>query len=396
MKIVYLDHAATTSLDPKVFLAMRPFLSRYFGNASEPHLLGQAARRAVEEARQKVADFLAAQPEEIVFTSGATESINLAHKGLIQALFSQERQKLHVIASQIEHKAVLETCRYLENFGLATISYLPVDRYGMVELEAVARAIRPETVLVSIMYVNNEVGTIQKVAEIGKLLKRLNKQRSVNSLRRIYFHTDATQAIQYLDCRVNHLAVDLLSFTGHKLYASKGGGVLYVRRGTCLVRQLSGGGQERNLRAGTENVPAIISLAKALELVKASRESNFKKLSQLQKELIKKILVIPGTHLTGHPKKRAPHIVSLVVEGVEGEALVLLLSGKKVMASTGSACTSANLTPSHVLTAMGVSPELAHGSLRLSLGKDNTSLEVNYLGQVLPELIKRLRAMAPT
>lgn len=360
-----------------------------YGNASEPHIWGQKAREAVDKSREQIAQVLGAKSGEIIFTSCATESINLAHRGLV------EKIKGHIITTSIEHKAVLETCQHLEKLGWAKVTYLPVDKDGMIKVEDVKRAIKPETVLVSVMYVNNEVGTIQPIAEIGRMIKKKNKSRIKNQESRIYFHTDATQAIQYLNCNVDELGVDLLSFTGHKIYAPKGIGVLYVKKNTPLVRQQDGGGQEFNLRAGTENVPYIVGLGKAIKEFSNSNFQFLKKIERLRDRLIKGVLKISGTRLTGHPEKRVAHIVSFVIEGVEGESILLYLSEQGVAAASGSACTSGLLKSSHVLTAMGLPAEIAHGSLRFSLGKNNTDKDVDYVLKVLPGIIKKLRAMAP-
>jgi len=384
MKQIYLDNAATTQVDSKVFLAMKPYFFKKYGNASEPHRMGQEARLAVEQAREKVADFLGVKQEEIIFTSGATESINLAHKGLIEAL---NFKNPHIITSSVEHKAVLETCKYLENKEIATVTYLPVNEYGLVNIQNLEKAITDQTVLVSIMYANNEVGTIQPIKEIGALLKKQDHK--------IYFHTDATQAIQYLDCSVDNLGVDLLSFSGHKIYAPKGVGALYIRKGTPLKSQMRGGGQEGGLRAGTENVPYLVGLGKAVEMIYDLRFKNDDSVKKLQSLLIEEVLKIPGVKLTGHPAERLPHIASFIVEGVEGESLVLLLSDKGISASTGSACTASDLVPSHVLSAMGIKAEDAHGSLRFSLGKDTTEQDIRSVVEVLPGIIDRLRRMAP-
>jgi len=390
--MIYLDNAATTQVDPQVFKAMRPYFSEKYGNASELHVWGQEAHQAIDRSRQQIADFLGAKPKEIIFTAGATESINLAHKGLLEAL---QGQRLHIITTSIEHKAVLESCRHLEKLGWAKVTYLPVDKYGMVKASDIEKAVRPETILVSVMYVNNEVGTIQPIAEIGKLIKKINESRIKNQESRIYFHTDATQAIQYLDCRVDKLGVDLLSFSGHKIYAPKGIGALYIRKGVPLVRQQDGGSQEFGLRAGTENVPYIVALGQALEQISNLKFQISKRIEGLRDKLIEEILKIPDVKLTGHPVKRAPHIASFVIKNAEGEAILLYLSEKGVAAASGSACTSSQLKPSHVLTAMGIKPELSHGSLRLSLGKFNTVEEIDYVLQILPKIIKKLRLMSP-
>ncbi len=394
MKTVYLDSAATTPVDSEVFLAMKPYFLTRFGNASEPHLLGQQSRRAIEEVRSTIAEFLGASGKEIVFTSCATESINLAHKGLIECLNPGSKVKPHIITSVIEHKAVLETCRHLKTLGRADVTYLSVDEFGRVNSGDVLNAIRPETCLVSIMYVNNEVGTIQPIKEIGDLVRKENKKRKERGLAKVYFHTDATQAIGHLDCRVEYLGVDLLSFTGHKFNAPKGIGALYIRAGTPVLRQQDGGGQEFGIRAGTENVPYIVGLGKAFEILKKRNETS-KKLKILQEKLIYAVLNIPRTKLVGHPKERVPHISSFIIEGAEGESVVLCLSDKGIIASSGSACTSGIAGPSHVLNAMGISPELSHGSVRFSLGKDTTVDDIRYLAKVLPQIVEKLRRMSP-
>lgn len=401
MKIIYLDNAATTSVDPEVFQAMKPYFTKEYGNPSEPHFFGQKAFLAIENARRKVAQALKSKPEEIIFTSGATESINLAHKGLIEGIKDQfnldkiSAKNPHIITSQIEHKAVLETCKHLEEAGLAKVSYLPVDQYGMVRLEDLRKAIKPNTCLVSIMYVNNEVGTIQPIPEIGQFLKQLNKQRAKSHQPYIYFHTDATQAIQYLNCQVDFLGVDLLSLSGHKLHAPKGVGALFVKSGIPLIRQQDGGGQESGMRAGTENVPFIVGLGKAMEINSKVKKQKVKLVTKMRDKLIQGITNIPGIKLTGHPKERAPHIASFTIEGVEGEALVLLLAEKGIIASSGSACTSNILAPSHVLTAMGIPQEIAHGSIRFSLGKETTKDNLNQALSTISKTIQKLRQMAP-
>jgi len=392
MKKVYLDNAATTPVDPEVLKAMLPYLKGSFGNPSSVHSWGQQARRAIEKARDQVADVLGTKSRRILFTSGATESINFAHKGLIEAIIRKDKRlKPHIITSSIEHKAVLETCQHLEKKGLVEVTYLPVDKKSLIEIEELEKAIRPETVLVSLIYVNNEVGTIQPIKEIGQRLAEISRKRK----KKIYFHTDATQAVQYLDCRVGWLGVDLLSLSGHKLYAPKGVGALYIRQGTSLIRQQDGGGQEHRLRAGTENVASIVGLGRAMTLVSQHQATNSKKVARLKEKLVKGVLEIPKIELTGHPYQSAPHIASFVVQEAEGEAILLRLSDQGVAASSGSACTSGLLQPSHVLMAMGVPVEKAHGSLRFSLSKNTTQKEVDYLLKVLPGVIKQLRAMAP-
>ena len=397
MKPIYLDHAATTPIDHAVFEAMKSYFSQDYGNPSEPHLWGQKARGAIDQAREKVAEFLGAKPQEIIFTSGATESINLAHKGLIEnSKFQIPNSKLpHIITSSVEHKAVLETCKHLEKLGWAKVTYLPVNKDGLVNLQDLEKAIQPETILVSIIYINNEVGTIQPIRKIGETISQINKLRMENGELKIYFHTDATQAIQYLDCDVEKLGVDLLSLSGHKIYAPKGVGVLYFKKGTPLIRQQDGGGQEYRLRAGTENVPYIVGLGEAIELVQQKKAQGSKFIEKLRDKLINGVLKIPKVELVGDASKNSPHIATFLVEGVEGEAMMLLLSEQRIAASSGSACTSGLLEPSHVLLAMGYKPEQVHGSLRFSLGKDNTEEEIEKVIKILPGIIQKLRRMAP-
>jgi cysteine desulfurase len=385
---VYLDNAATTPVDPQVLTVMLPFFKEKFGNPSSVHLWGQEARQALDQARKKTAAFFDAKPEEIIFTSCATESINLVHKGLVEAVRKTAKGMPHLITTPIEHKAVLEACEHLKRLGFAQVTYLPVDRDGLIRLTDLKKAIKPETVLVSVMYVNNEVGTIQPIKEIGRFLKSIKGQR-------IYFHTDATQAVQYLDCRVDELGVDFLSFTGHKFHAPKGIGGLYVREGVTLIRQQVGGGQESRLRAGTENVAFAAGLARALELVRKDQTSIVGRITKLRDRLIAGVFKIPGVKLTGHPEKRAPHIASFTIKGVEGEAVLLLLSDQGIAASSGSACTSGSLKPSHVLLAMGIAPEIAHGSIRLSLSKHTTREGIDYVLKVLSGVVANLRKMAP-
>jgi cysteine desulfurase len=394
--IVYLDNAATTKVDSQVVAAMLPYFTKKYGNASEYHSLGMEANETIESSRGQIAKFLGAKAEEIIFTSSATESINLAHKGLVEGLvgyhFAEasrgKGRKLHVITTPIEHKAVLETLSHLEKIGWAEVSFLPVDKYGLVKLDQLVQLIKKNTVLVSIMYVNNEVGTVQPIGKIRCILNKFDHK--------VYLHTDATQAIQYLNCDVDKIGVDLLSFTGHKTYAPKGVGALYARSGTPLVRQMDGGGQERGLRSSTENVPYIVGLGKAIEIASSEKlKAKSEKVERLRDRLIHGILKIPKVTLTGHSEKRAPHIASFIVDGVEGEALVLKLSDLGIMVSSGSACTASDLTASHVLTAMGYKAEESHGSVRFSLGKETTEAEIDYVLAKLPKVVADLRRMAP-
>jgi len=391
MKKIYLDNAATTPVDSKVFNKMKPYFLEKYGNPSEFHKLGIEAKKAIEESRDNIANFLGAQKDEIIFTSCATESINLSHKGLIEAIASQGKVKRpHVISSQIEHKAVLETLNHLENQKMIDLSLVPVNKLGRIDLISLKKQIKTSTVLISIMYVNNEVGTIEPIKEIGEYIKKINKKRKT----KIYFHTDATQAINYLDCKVNRLGVDLLSFSGHKIYGPKGIGGLYVRKGTPLVRQIDGGNQEKGLRAGTENTAFIVGISEAVNQIKQEKKK-IKEIGRLRDLLIKGVLKIKGTELTGDPVNRVPGIASFIVKGVEGEAMVLLLSQKGIFVSSGSACTSDKLTPSHVLTAMGYDPILSHCSIRFSLGKDTTEADINYVLEEFPKIISKLRLMSP-
>lgn len=388
---VYLDNAATTKVDPRVLKVMLPYFKEKYGNPSSIHSWGQEAREVIEAARKKVASVLGCKTGEIIFTSCATESNNLALKGMVEAWRRKHQGKPHLIVSPIEHHCILDTAKHLEKAGLARVTWLAVDKFGLVNPEDIKKFTEKNTVLVSVMYVNNEIGTIEPIKEIGQMLKKINRQRTSP----IYFHADAVQAIQYLDCHVQKLGVDFLSLSGHKFHGPKGVGVLFKREGTPIVRQQDGGEQEFGLRAGTENVAFIVGLAEAIELAVKDKAKKVKKVVNLREKLIKEILKIDGIHLTGHPQKRIPHIVSFVVEGAEGEAMVLLLDEFGIAASSGSACTSKILEPSHVLKAIGIPAEFAHGSLRLSLSSKTTEEEIDYVLEVLPKIIKKLRQMAP-
>lgn len=396
MKRIYFDHSATTPVDPQVLRAMLPYLKNDFGNASSLHLLGQKARVGVEKAREQVAKFLSCQPKEIIFTSGATESNNLAILGFIRrARALDPKRKIHVITSAIEHPAVFEVCRELKKEEV-DVTYLPVSRAGLVRVADVKKEIRPETFLISIMYVNNEVGTIQPIQEIGKLIREINVGREKQN--KIYFHTDAVQAANFCDCRVDFLGVDMLSLSAHKIYGPKGTGVLFMREGTPLSPIIFGGHQESGVRSGTENVAGIVGLGKAVELLNQKtkvKSQNFK-IKKLRDRLVQKISKkIPDVILNGDLKKRVPGNVNFCFKNVEGESILLMLDMEGISISTGSACSSGSLEPSHVLTAMGVSPEVSHGSVRVTLGKNNTAEEVNRLLKVLPGIVARLREMSP-
>ncbi len=405
-KYIYLDNAATTKVDEQVLAVMEPYFSQKYGNPSSIHERGQEARGALDLAREQVAGFLGCPPREVIFTSCATESNNLAIKGLAEAMHRctvcgiecpDKGRVPHIIVSPIEHHCVMDVGKHLEKMGYE-VSFLPVDQYGQVSLSDVRSSIKENTVLVSVMYVNNEIGTIQPIEEIGKLLAEVNRDRLTKNLKKIYFHTDAVQAIQYLDCNVNKLGVDLLSLTAHKFYGPKGTGALYIRKGTPLTRQIDGGGQEYYLRAGTENVAGIVGLGAAIEMAAKfkTQNSGLKVIKDLRDKLIKGVLEnIDGAKLTGHPEMRAPHIASFVISGVEGESVLLMLDQAGVAASSGSACTSGLLEASHVLLATGVKAEEAHGSLRFSLSKDSTQDDVDYVIYVLPEIVEKLRKIAP-
>jgi len=402
MRRIYFDHNATTPLHPQVLETMLPYLKENFGNPSSVHSFGQKTRQAIEQAREIMAKFLNAEkPEEIVFTSGGTEANNFAIKGVAYA--NRERSN-HLITSAIEHHAVLNVCQYLEKQGMNRsssyqgfqVTYLPVDKYGQINPLNVEKAIRPETILVSIMQANNEVGTIEPISEIGQLLQRINAERRAKSQERIYFHTDAVQTVGKIKVDVQELKVDLLSLSAHKFYGPKGVGALYIRKGTRMHSLFQGGHHERNRRAGTENVAGIIGLAEACKLATLEMDKEREKLLFLRKKLEEGInKTIPYAYLNGHPEERLPNTVNFSFEGLEGESLILSLDFEGIAASTGSACTSGSLEPSHVLLAMGVSGEIAQGSVRFSLGRDNTEGEVDYLISILPKIVERLRSMSP-
>jgi len=382
MRRVYLDHNATTPTHPEVVKAILPYFKEVFGNASSVHQFGQQARKAIDEAREKIANFIGASPKEIVFTSGGTEANNFALKGVV---YANERKGKHIITSSMEHHAVLNPCKYLEKKGFK-VTYLPVDKYGLVDPEEVRRAITKETILISIVHANNEVGTIEPVTEIGKIAKEIG----------IYFHTDAVQTVGKIPVNVNELNIDLLSLSGHKIYGPKGIGVLYIRKGTRIQPLIQGGHHEKNRRAGTENVPAIVGLGKAIEIAKATMEKESMRLTNLRNKLCSGIgEKIDYVRLNGHPGKRLPNTLNMSFEFVEGESMILNLDLKGIAVSTGSACTSGSLEPSHVLKAMRVDAAVAQGSIRFSLGKDNTEEDIDYVLEVLPEIVSRLRAMSP-
>ena len=382
MRRVYLDNNATTRMRDEVLEAMLPYHKDIYGNASSIHSFGRPARKAVDEARAKTADLLGAvSPEEVIFTSGGTESDNFAIKGVAHALRSKGD---HIITSTIEHQAVLNTCKFLEKEG-CKVTYLGVDKYGVINLDELKKSITDKTILITIMYANNEVGTIEPIARIGEIAKE----------RSIYFHTDAVQAIGKLDFKVRDMNIDLLSMSGHKIYGPKGVGAIYIRKGTKITPQLFGGHHEMGKRAGTENVAGIVGLGKAAELVlkEIGEEDGIKNLrDRLYKGMISNIEEI---RLNGHPEERLPNTLDVSFTYLEGESIILNLDMEGIAASTGSACTSGTLEPSHVLTAMGLDPVNTQGSVRFSLGRDNTKEDMDYVIGVLPPIIKRLRAMSP-
>ena len=388
-RLIYFDHAATTPLHPRVLEAMLPYLKERFGNPSGSYTLAREAQRALDQARRSVADVLGCRPTEVVFTSGGSESINAALKGVA---FAQEKARVgnHVITTAVEHHAVLHTCEYLEKFGFE-VTYVPVDRHGLVDPDEVVAAVNERTVLVSVMAANNEVGTIEPVAEIARALRERGRALG----RRIPLHTDAVQAPGMLDLDVEALGVDVLSLSAHKFYGPKGAGVLYLRRGTPFLPQQSGGGQERQRRAGTEDVAGIVGTGVALRLAEEGREANSRACRVLRDRLSEGILArIPRSQLNGHPERRLANNVNVSIRGVEGEALLDRLDGAGIAASSGAACGSSTWEPSHVLIAMGLPLEMAVGSLRLTLGPSNTEEEVDYLLDVLPDLVRSLREPA--
>ena len=381
MDRIYMDNAATTAVSPEVLQAMLPYFTDIYGNPSSIHSTGRDARRAVDAARKQVAAAIGAQPTEIYFTAGGSESDNWAIKG---TAFAKRAKGNHIITSQIEHHAVLHTCAWLEKQGFE-VTYLPVDEFGRVRVEDVEKAITDKTILISIMAANNEIGTLQPITEIGKLAKS----------RGILFHTDAVQAMGAIPIDVNAMNIDMLSMSGHKFHGPKGIGVLYVRKGVHPDIFMHGGAQERGQRAGTENLAGIVGIGKAIELATQNLEANAARMSRLRDKLIDGILAeIPDVRLNGHRTERLPNNVNVSIRYIEGEAMLLRLDLAGIAGSSGSACTSGSLDPSHVLLAIGLPHEIAHGSLRLSLGTDTTEDQVDEVLRVLPGIVKDLRAMS--
>ena len=376
-----MDHAATTPVDKEVIQTMLPYFDKKFGNASSLHQFGQEAKEALENNRETVAKLINAEPREVIFTSGGTESDNWAIKKIA---FTNEDRGNHIITSKIEHHAVLESCEFLEKNGFK-VTYLPVDKYGLVNPEDIKKAITKNTILVTIMHANNEIGTIEPIEEIGKICKEKG----------VYFHTDAVQTVGKIPIDVKKMNVDLLSSSSHKLYGPKGVGFLYIKKGTKLSPMIHGGGHEFCLRSGTENIAGIVGFAKACELAQRDMEKRVKHEKKLADRLIRGVSKIPESWLNGHPEKRLPGNTNFCFKYIEGESLILHLDDKGIAASTGSACSTKSLKPSHVLTAIGLSPVDAHGSLRLTLGKDNTEKEIDYVLGVLPGIVADLRKISP-
>jgi cysteine desulfurase len=382
MKRIYLDYAATTPMRSEVLEAMQPYLTEVFGNPSSIYSYGHEAKAGVDKARTAVASLLGAREEEIVFTGGGTEADNFAIKGIG---FANRSKGNHIITSSIEHHAVLETCQFMETQGFA-VTYLQVDKYGMVDPDDVKNAITPETILITIMHANNEIGTIQPISEIGRIAREAG----------VYFHTDAVQTAGHIPSDVNELNVDMLSTSAHKLYGPKGVGALYLRKGTRIVPLIHGGEQENNRRASTENVAGIVGFGKAAELAKLELKVESTRIAAMRDRLVNSLEKnIDEIQLNGHRTRRLPNNINLTVAYTEGESIVLNLDLKGICASTGSACTSSSLEPSHVLVAIGLPQEIAYSSFRITLGKWNTDEDIDRVIQVLPEVIADLRSMSP-
>lgn len=381
-RFIYADNAATTKVSEPVLEAMLPYFTEEYGNASSIYALGRNAKKALETARESIAASIGAQLSEIYFTSCGSESDNWAIRSVCERLAAKGQK--HIVTSVFEHHAVLHTCQALEKLGFE-VTYLPVYENGIVKTEDVRNAIREDTALVTIMYANNEIGTIQPIEEIAAICREKN----------VIFHTDAVQAVGHVKIDVHAQGIDMLSISGHKIHAQKGIGALYVRKGIPMTNLIFGGAQERNRRAGTENIPAIMGLAKAMELANTDIEERAEKTSRLRDRLIDGLLKLPRTRLNGDRVKRLPGTVNVSIEGIEGESLLLMLDMNGICASSGSACTSGSLDPSHVLLSLGLKHEVAHGSLRLSINEETTDEDVDYILEVVPKVVKRLREMSP-
>ena len=385
MKEIYLDFAATTFVRPEVKKAMEPYFTREFGNPGSMHSSGLHAKQALDLAREKVAKIINSRIDEVYFTGSGTESINLAVKGVARAC-KRAGKGNHVITSRIEHHAVMDSCKDLEKNEGFRITYLPVDKFGLINLEELEKAIAPETILITIMYANNEIGTIQQIAEIAKIAKKHN----------VLFHTDACQAGYELSVNVQELGVDLMTLNGSKIYGPKGVGMLFVKKGTPIVPIIHGGGQEGGLRSGTENIAGIVGFAKALEICQNAREKEAKRLTKLRDYFIKELFKrIPDIMLNGHPVQRLPNNVNVSILSIEGEAVLLKLNEFGIYASSGSACTSHDLEPSHVVLATGVPFEVAHGSLRFTFGITTNKKQLEFVLKALPPIVKELRNLSP-
>lgn len=382
-RFVYMDHAATTFTKPEVFEAMLPFLKDRFGNPSSLYSIGREGKEAVEAAREQLAKALGANLEEVYFTSGGTESDNWAIKG---TAFARQKKGKHIITTPIEHHAVLYPCKYLETQGFE-VTYLPVDKHGLIDPAEVEAAIRKDTILISVMYANNEIGTIEPIPEIGEVARE----------HEIPFHTDAVQVIGKipLEMKKKDRNIDILSLSSHKFYGPKGVGALYIREGTEIDNYMHGGGQEQKRRAGTENVAGIVGLGKAIELAAENLENHNERMKKMRDSLLAGVLEIPSCRLNGHPEKRLADNLNFSFEYIEGESLLLMLDQMGICCSTGSACSSGSLEPSHVLRAIGLPPEIAQGSLRLTLGDENSEEDIDYVLEVLPETVKKLRDISP-
>ena len=382
MRSVYLDYAATTPLDPEVLEAMKPYFTEIFGNPASAHAIGRIARHAVDSAREQVASVLGCTSSEIIFTSGGTEADNLAILGTAEAW--GERKGKHIITSPLEHHAVSDSFAWLEKNGFE-ITYLPVDEYGLIKPQDLTDALRPDTILVSIIHGNNEIGTIQPATELGEICREHN----------VIFHLDCVQTVGHLPVRVDDLHCDLLSLAAHKFYGPKGVGALYIRKGVRIAPQVHGGAQQRGIRPGTEDVPNIVGLGKAITLAETRREAIAMKDTVLRDKLIKGILSIPDVRLNGHPTHRLPNNVNVSIMWIEGESTLLALDLMGISASSGSACTSGSLDPSHVLLGIGLDHPTAHGSLRLTLGNMTTEEDIDYVLECLPPIVERLRKLSP-
>lgn len=381
MKMIYADHAATTCVKPQVLEKMMPYFCEQYGNPSSLYSFAYNSKNAIEEARAQVAALLGADVNEIYFTGCGTESDNWAIKG---TAFAKADKGKHIITTKIEHHAVLHTCQYLEKKGYE-VTYLGVDEFGMISLDELKAAIRPDTILISVMFANNEIGTIQPIAEIGKIARENG----------ILFHTDAVQAAGHIPIDVKAMNIDMLALSGHKLGAPKGIGVMYMRKGVLIDSLIHGGGHERRKRSGTENVPYIVGLGEAARIAKEEMDENIAKVTKMRDRIIEAALKMPYTILTGHPTQRHPGIASICVEGIEGESLLLNMYNEGICASSGSACSSGSLDPSHVLLSIGLPHHIAHGSLRLSVAEDNTEEEIDHIIESLYKVVERLRAMSP-